>query len=36
MEINKRDGVYIKGLKNIKFDFMQTTEIILVDLPILN
>ena len=35
-EINERDGVYINGLNGINFDFKKTTEIILVDMPIIN
>ena len=36
IEINERDGVYINGLNEINFDFKKTTEIILVDMPIIN
>ena len=35
-EINERDGVYINGLNEINFDFIKTTEIILVDIPMIN
>jgi redox-sensitive bicupin YhaK (pirin superfamily) len=35
-EINERDGVYINGLDEINFDFKKTTEIILVDMPVIN
>ena len=35
-EINERDGIYINGLNEINFDFKKTTEIILVDMPVIN
>ena len=35
-ELNERDGGYIKGLKEINFNFKKSTEIILVDMPIIN
>ena len=35
-EINERDGIYINGLTEINFDFKKTTEIILVDMPVIN
>ena len=35
-EINERDGVYVKGLNEINIDFNKTTEIILIDMPIIN
>ena len=36
IEINERDGIYINGLNEINFDFKKTTEIILVDMPVIN
>ncbi len=35
-EINERDGVYIRGLKDIKFDFKEKSEIILIDMPLID
>ena len=34
--INERNGVYINGLNEINFDFKKTTEIILVEMPLIN
>ncbi len=34
--ICERDGVYIKGDNKINFEFIENTEIILVDMPIIN
>ena len=34
--INERDEVYINGLNEINFNFKKTTEMILVDIQIIN
>tara|TARA_B100000315_G_C14325614_1_gene472862 strand:- start:34 stop:744 length:711 start_codon:yes stop_codon:yes gene_type:complete len=36
IEINERDGVHLSKLKHFNIDFMKSSEIIFVDLPLMN